>query len=145
MKDLRRNEFVDMLNIAELLYEVSDNHIKCVIPTLGKVTYFPKADKINVHIGNEWFDDGFRRVRLVLNPKIEIDKNYIDNATSIIKRAEKSDAELRNEFAGLAMQGILSNSVYLDFISGNNGLPNPEILARLSYEIADEMVKRSKL
>lgn len=146
MKDLRRNEFIDMLEMAELLYEATDKFIKCYIPTLGKVTYYPKSDKINVHVGNKWFEDGFYRVKNILSNTtkteniIQTDQAYIDKVTSIIKKEEKSDAELRNEFAGLALSGIMAS-----------GLAQPiqqhqfDNIAEDAFRLADAMVKFSKL
>ena len=75
MKDLRRNEFIDMLNMAELLYTGNDKCIVCDIPTLGAVTYYPKADKLNIHKANKWEDNGYEFVKNVLanTTKEEID------------------------------------------------------------------------
>lgn len=150
MKDLRRNEFIDMLEMAELLFEEKDNYISCYIPTLGSVSYFPKADKVQIHRTNKWEEGGFEFIKNILYPskmskfnlypKIEINENYIDKLTSIIKRAEKSDQELRNDFAGLALSGIMAS-----------GISKPiqqhqfDNIAEDAYRLADAMVKRSKL
>jgi hypothetical protein len=48
---------------------------------------------------------------------------------------------LRDDFAGKAMQGFLSNPQYSVMFSGNNGCPVPDYIATLAYEIADEMLK----
>ncbi len=140
MKELRRNEFIDMLEMAELLFEEKDNYISCDIPTLGKVTYYPKADKLQINRTNKWEEGGFEFVKNVLAEKtIQIDQAYIDKVTSISERInQKSDSELRNEFAGLAMQSAMIGESYIAYSS-------PEEIAELSFLIADAMVKRSKL
>jgi len=147
MKDLRRNEFIDMLEMAELLFEANEKFIKCDIPTLGSVTYYPKANKLQINKSNSWEENGFEFVKNILsntikhNPYVEINPNK-----SVVKIKEvKSDDELRDEFAGLAMQGILSNKEYALCLSGNTILPNPDHLANLSYGIADAMMKQRKL
>lgn len=145
MKELRRNEFIDMLNMAELLYEETDKYVKCDIPTLGAVTYYPKADKLNIHKVNKWEDNGYEFVKNVLDEKAKEDSRiYFDKFKPKIKQ-QKSDEELRNEFAGLAMNGLLSNPEYTSRLSGNTALPVPSYLANLSFEVADAMVKRSKI
>ena len=72
---------------------------------------------------------------------IQIDQAYIDKVTSISERIkQKSDQELRNEFAGLAMQGICVNA-------GRNSFSynDADSIADYAFLIADAMVKRSKL
>lgn len=50
----------------------------------------------------------------------------------------------REYFAGLAMQGFLSNSneEVQNCKEGNNSMPVPSEIARLSIEIADELLKQ---
>ena len=49
--------------------------------------------------------------------------------------------DLRDHFAGLAMQGMLSNPSMFDILNGNAN----EIASRLSYELADAMLKQREL
>jgi len=48
---------------------------------------------------------------------------------------------LRDYFAGLALQGFVSNRQYSEMFSGNNGFPIPDFIAKTAYEIADAMLK----
>ena len=145
MKDLRRNEFIDMLEMAELLFEEKDNFISCDIPTLGKVTYYPKADKLQINRTNKWEEGGFEFVKNVLDEKIKEDSRiYFDKFKPKIKQ-EKSDAELRNDFAGLAMQGLLSNPEWMKIYDGEKYLMEDDVVAKMAFDYADAMVKFSKL
>lgn len=49
---------------------------------------------------------------------------------------------LRDYFANSAMKGIISNSDLSNIISGNNGMPNPEYVSEVSYQLADAMLKQ---
>jgi len=139
MKDLRRNEFVDMLEMAELLYEANEKFIKCDIPTLGSVTYYPKANKLQINKSNSWEENGFEFVKNILGmfTKVEIKPKIYEQTASLIKREVKSDEELRDEFAGLAMQGIM--------VGDNPASHHPEMVADWAYNIADAMIKKRKL
>lgn len=142
MKDLRRNEFIDMLEMAEVLYEANEKFIKCDIPNLGSVTYYPKSDKLQINKTNSWMEYGFTFVKQFL----ELKGNTFgliqpQETTSLVKIKEvKSDSELRNEFAGLALNGIMAS-----------GLANPtnqqqfDNIAEDSFRLADAMIKFSKL
>lgn len=150
MTELRKNEFIDMLEMAEVLFEDKGNFINCDIPTLGKCSYYPKANKINVHIGNKWLEEGFERVNRILSKEIQVEskKAIIYENTSLVKiKEEKSDSELRDEFAGLALNGILSDSntmLEIDIIAKNNTKTNStaEYVAYLCYDYADAMIKQ---
>ena len=194
MKELRRNEFIDMLNMAELLYTGNDKCIVCDIPTLGAVTYYPKADKLNIHKGNKWEDNGYELVKNVLdvtvkliyiksgfrlptfeniiyclkillenpteeqkqlilgilqrtkveypNQEYELIEKEIQQPISVIKRESKSDEELRNEYAGLAMKGLMTIQDKGFFDSTEE---MAEKCAEISFIVADAMVKRSKI
>ena len=48
---------------------------------------------------------------------------------------------LRDYFANSAMQGMLSNTAMFDLLNGNAN----EIASRLSYELADAMLKQREL
>lgn len=63
MKQLRKNEFKDLLEMNELLFEEKDYSIVADLPKLGIVTYYPKSNKIQVHKTNVWKDDGFYFVK----------------------------------------------------------------------------------
>jgi len=120
----------DMLQMAEILYEESEKFIKCDIPTLGAVTYFPKANKLQIDKVNKWEENGFEFVKNLLS-------NTNENNPYVKVREVKSDEELRDEFAGLAMNGIMS---------GDNMVSDyPEMVADLAYSIADAMMKKRKL
>lgn len=149
MTTLRKNEFMDMLEMRGLLFEDKDKFLHCDIPTLGKVTYYPKADKLQINRTNKWEEGGFQFVKNILSEKTI--NTPIQQATSLVKIKEvKSDEELRNDFAGLALNGILSNRLMMNeidiIVNGNSKIKNTlEYVADLSYSYADEMVKRSKL
>lgn len=59
MKDLRKNEFKDLLEMNELLFEEKDYSIVADLPKLGNITYYPKSNKIQVHKTNTWIENGF--------------------------------------------------------------------------------------
>lgn len=46
MNELRKNEFKDLLEMNELLFEEFAYHMKADIPELGEVTYYPKKKQI---------------------------------------------------------------------------------------------------
>ena len=48
MKDLRKNEFKDLLEMNELLFKEKDYSIVADLPKLGTITYYPKSNKIQV-------------------------------------------------------------------------------------------------
>lgn len=133
MKDLRRNEFIDMLKMAEVLYQEHVKFIKFELPFLGNCNYYPKADKVQINKNNKWEENGFDYVKNILK------KNMVIENMSLVYD-KKSDSELRNEFAGLAMQGICVNA-------GRNSFSydDSDSIADYAYVIADAMVKRSKL
>lgn len=59
MKKLRKNEFIDLLQINELIYEELEHSVLADIPKLGSVTYYPKSNKLQIHKGNKWIENGF--------------------------------------------------------------------------------------
>jgi hypothetical protein len=147
MTELRKKEFIEMLEKSGLLFEDKEKFIHCDIPTLGKITYYPKANKVQISRTNTWEVDGLKYVRSVLcsTTKVEIKNPLIYENTSLVKIKEiKSNEELRDDFAKNALIGILSNNTYNEFMSGNNGLPVPSEVVRLSYEYADEFIKQRK-
>jgi hypothetical protein len=67
MKNLRLNEFKDLLEMHELLFEESDYFIKADIPVIGNVTYYPKKNRLQINKGNIWKDNGFYFIKNHLN------------------------------------------------------------------------------
>ena len=141
MKELRKKEFIEMLEKAELLFEDKDKFIHCDIPTLGKITYYPKANKVQISRTNTWEIDGLEYVRSILGSttKPETKKTLFYENTSLAKIKEiKSEEELRDDFAGLAMQSlILRYDLEKPIESGT--------LSEKAYKIADNMIKQRKL
>ena len=66
MNTLRRNEFKDLLEMNELLFEEKEYSIVSDLPKIGTITYFPKSNKLQVHKTNEWIDNGFIYVKNLL-------------------------------------------------------------------------------
>ena len=140
MKELRKNEFIDMLEMAEILYEANDKFIKCDIPSLGAVTYYPKADKLQIDKNNHWEEGGFTFVKQFLS-YTENEIRPIQQATSLVKvREVKSDEELRDEFAGLALSGIMSSG-----LAQHVQQHQFDNIAEDAYRLADAMLKQRKL
>jgi hypothetical protein len=67
MEQLRKNEFKDLLEMNELLYEEFAYHIRADIPEIGEVTYYPKKNRLNIHKSNKWQDNGFYFIKNHLN------------------------------------------------------------------------------
>jgi len=63
MKELRRNEYVDMLEMKELIFEEKDHSIIADLPNIGTASYFPKSNKLQIHKGNKWIENGFYYVK----------------------------------------------------------------------------------
>ncbi|MNX69561.1 hypothetical protein D3C86_1007830 [compost metagenome] len=63
MKDIRRNEFKDLLEMNELMFVEETDYIRADIPKLGEVTYYPKKNRLNIHKGNRWESDGYYFVK----------------------------------------------------------------------------------
>lgn len=143
MTELRKNEFIEMLQKADLLFEDKIKFIHCEIPTLGKITYYPKANKVQISRNNTWEENGFEFVKNILNTTNRVNRKLplIYENTSLYKDEED---KLRDDFAKNALIGILSNNAYNDLMSGNNGLPVPSEVVRLSFEYADEFLKQRK-
>jgi hypothetical protein len=150
MTTLRKNEFMDMLEMNNLLFEDKDKFIHCDIPTLGKVTYYPKSDKLQICQKNKWVELGFLYVKTILSSTTKVE-NTIQQATSLVKvREVKSDEELRDDFAMRAMQGFLSNEISMveleQIVRGSKRFNSTiDYIANLSYEYADAMMKQRKL
>lgn len=69
MKELRSNEFKSLLEMNELLFWEYPSFIKADIPGIGEITYYPKANKIQICKGNKWIENGFYFVKNHLNAK----------------------------------------------------------------------------
>jgi hypothetical protein len=63
MKEIRKNEFESLLEMNELLFVSTDAFIKADIPQLGEITYYPKANRIQISKVNKWHDDGFYLIK----------------------------------------------------------------------------------
>ena len=138
MQQLRKNEFVNLLEMAQVLYEDKGNLIQCDIPTLGYITYYPKADKVQINRNNTWEEGGFEFVKNILgNPT----KVILQDNASLTRTIEvKSREELRDDFARAAMQGIMANGA---------AMPSKQIhfdnIAEDAYRLSDAMLKRREL
>lgn len=136
MTELRKNEFIEMLQEADLLFEDKIKFIHCDIPTLGKITYYPKANKVQISRTNTWEENGLEFIKNILSGELKIAKIHNDKFTELSKRYD----DLRDDFAKNALIGILSSAAYNELMSGNNGLPVPSEVVRLSFEYADEFM-----
>ena len=67
MKELRKNEFKDLLEMHELLFKDMGTFIRADIPKLGEITYYAKSNRLQISKGNQWKDDGFYFVKNHLN------------------------------------------------------------------------------
>lgn len=140
MTELRKNEFIEMLLKADLLYDDKLKFIHCDIPTLGKITYYPKANKVQISRTNTWKENGLEFIKDILSTTTKNEIKY----SSYLTKSEPSDEKLRDDFAKNALIGILSNNAYNELMLGNNGLPVPSEVVRLSFEYADEFIKQRK-
>lgn len=133
MTELRKNEFIEILLNSELLYEDKLKFIHCEIPTLGKITYYPKANKIQISKTNSWKENGLEFVKNILNPLFTPNAN---KATS--------NEKLRDYFAAKAIQGILSAQTEMraNGMQNNHSCNQIESLCEESYQIADAMLKQ---
>ena len=84
MTNLRKKEFIEMLDNFELNYNDKGKFIQCELQNLGKVTYYPKANKLQINKTNKWQEDGlyfvkdelFKSEKYELNVEEEICKNH---------------------------------------------------------------------
>lgn len=144
MKDLRRNEIIDMLEMAEILFEEKQNIIKCDIPTLGRITYYPKADKVQINRNNTWREYGFEFIKHILSNTIKGQNvNNIANSLEEIKK-EKIKKELRDDFAMFAMQSVITR-LGVNPLFGANGQDTFNLVAEEAYKYADAMLKQREL
>lgn len=145
MEELRRNEFIYMLKIAEILYEENEDFLTFILQDRGSCNYYPLYDKLVICKNNSIKEHGFMYVKNFLRMSsknsnlqntIKIDQHYIDEATSLIKvREVKSEEELRDEFAGLALSGIMS-------IGTLNHQHQFDNIAENAYRLADAMINQ---
>lgn len=134
---IRKNEFIDMLDISEQEFTDEGNFVHCNISTIGKCTYYPKADKLNIHLKNNWELNGFEFVKNVLNARKKLSTKEFDLT---IIADDKS--KLRDQFAMAAMNGYLSASV--DLIGHGMNIDAKNIAEQV-YLIADAMMKQREL
>jgi hypothetical protein len=146
MKQLRKNEFIDMLEMAEILYEEKENFIKCDIPGLGSITYYPKADRVQINRNNTWEQGGFQYIKNILY-RITKSEHPIQCTDTLVKiKEQKSKEELRDDFAGLAMASMI-NAMYTrnEISSPDNLLERMELVSKNAYWYADQMLKQREL
>ena len=67
MKELRKNEYLDLLEMKELIFEEKDHSIIADLPNIGTTSFFPKSNKLQIHKGNKWVENGFYYVKNLLN------------------------------------------------------------------------------
>jgi hypothetical protein len=63
MTEIRKNEFMDMLEMNDLLFVEHEHFIHSNIPEIGKITYYPKSDKLQIHKTNKWELGGFNFIK----------------------------------------------------------------------------------
>jgi hypothetical protein len=63
MTKLRRNEFIDLLEMNELLFIEMPTYVKASIPKIGDIQYYSKSDKIQICKINKWEVDGFNFIK----------------------------------------------------------------------------------
>jgi len=66
MKELRRNEYLDLLEANALIFEEKEHSIVADIPKIGQTTYYPKSNKLLIHKENKWEDDGYYFIKNTL-------------------------------------------------------------------------------
>lgn len=66
MKELRKNEYIDLLEMNELIFEDKEHSIVADIPKIGNTTYYPKSNKVLIHKENKWEEDGFYYIKKTL-------------------------------------------------------------------------------
>lgn len=84
MTNLRKKEFIEILDNFGLSYNDKQKFIQCELPNLGKVTYYPKANKLQINKTNKWEQDGlyfvkdalFKSEKYELNVEEEICKTH---------------------------------------------------------------------
>ena len=84
MTTLRKNEFMDMLEMNNILFEDKDKFIHCDIPTLGKVTYYPKSDKLQICRKNKWEEGGFEYVKTILKSTTKTHANNSSKSIPVV-------------------------------------------------------------
>ncbi|MFO0089974.1 MAG: hypothetical protein ACK518_04160 [bacterium] len=143
MKDLRKKEFIEMLQASQIEFEEKNNFIKCNIPSLGSITYYPKADKVQIDRNNHWEQGGFEFVKNILGNPTKVFLEEVPKGSSC--RRDYFENKLRDDFAMAAMQSLLSSDMQMAKLNGNSAEANDEILAITSYRIADSMLKQREL
>ena len=63
MTEIRKNEFMDMLEMNDLLFVEQEHFIHSNIPEIGKITYYPKSDKLQICKTNKWELSGFNFIK----------------------------------------------------------------------------------
>ena len=63
MTELRKNEFKDLLEMNEILVLEFEHYIAADIPEIGTINYYPKSNRIQIHKGNKWENDGYNFIK----------------------------------------------------------------------------------
>ena len=94
MTELRHNEFIDLLEMEEILFEDKGKLIQTSLPDIGTVTYYPKSDRLQITKSNSWKDGGFSFVKSILSSEARkySEKQLIGYAI-FYKRTGKSPKE----------------------------------------------------
>ena len=66
MTEIRKNEFIDMLLMNDLLFVEHEHFVQSNIPKLGNISYFPRSDKLQIQKINKWELGGFHFVKFHL-------------------------------------------------------------------------------
>lgn len=84
-----------------------------------------------------------------INPQMHTRFGEGKNDLRLMKDEEKTMYSLkfgglnkREHFSGLAMQGLLSNAPVTEFLSGNNGMQVPDLIAEYSIQFADALLEK---
>ena len=60
MKDTIKNELLDLLDSNEIIFVEKENNSMLFLHTkLGSCTYWVNKDKVHIHKGNKWENNGF--------------------------------------------------------------------------------------
>ena len=60
---LIKNEIIDFLELNNILHWVNATNIEIMHPVHGKCTYYPKADKLQIHAKNKWIENAFYLIK----------------------------------------------------------------------------------
>jgi hypothetical protein len=72
----------------------------------------------------------------------QLGKEYIDSMLDPNGSFTQYGLTKREYFAGIAMQGLLSNETVNSILSGNNGMQVPDLVAEYSLQYADSLLEK---